>query len=171
MPRKTSKRRPPVRNDKRVKKYQGADMGPMERWQHTGRILEYTDIAGVMAARASEEHVLDKLVLFKLLDEIMRDAGLRLKEDYMMARMEEHISASYAGPRTSGTRDPENRFLRNDVEEAAYTRWRSAVKSVAQPFRNSVIHVCCMGGLPRVQELAKLKAGLRELAQFYRLFR
>lgn len=171
MPRKTIKRRSPVRSDKRLKKSHGADMGPSERWQHTGRTWEYTDIAGVMAARASEEHVLDKLVLFHILDENARDAGLRLKEDYVDARIEDRMSASYAGARTHGTRDPEHKFLRNDKEEAAYTRWRHALKNITVMNRNSVIHVCCMGGWPPVKELGKLKAGLQELARFYKLFR
>lgn len=163
-------RRSPVSRDKRFKQRSTSDFGTHERWQHSGRTMEYTETAGVFAARASEEHVLDKLRLMKLLDDVARDAGLKLHHDYHMAGIESRLTASYTANR--GMRgDAEARLLRNDVEEAAYQRWRNALRAVPPAMRDVVIHVACIGYAPSMMQVIKLKDGLFELARYYGLTR
>jgi hypothetical protein len=42
-------RRPPTASDKRFKNpRETTDTGPRERWQHSGRVLEFTEKAGIM---------------------------------------------------------------------------------------------------------------------------
>lgn len=163
-------RRSPVSSDKRFKQRGGSDYGTQERWQHSGRTLEFTETAGVFAARASEEHILDHLLLLKMLDEAAREAGLKLHHDYTMARIETRITASYASVRGSKG-DPEARCMRSDVEEAAYQRWRNALRAVPTEFRDVVIHVACIGHAPATMQLPKLQRGLFQLAKFYGLTR
>ncbi|NDE91309.1 MAG: hypothetical protein EB059_09290, partial [Alphaproteobacteria bacterium] len=155
---------------KRFKQRCASDFGTDERWQHSGRTLEYTEIAGIFAARASEEHILDHLVLMKLLDESARAAGLKLHHDYHVAQIEGRVVASYVSVR-SAPGDAEARLMRSDVQEAAYMRWRNALRAVPAAMRDIVIHVCCIGHAPRVMQLVKLKEGLFQLARFYGLVR
>ncbi len=163
-------RRSPVSRDKRFKQRSASDFGTTERWQHSGRTLEYTETAGVFAARSSEEHILDKLFLMKLVDESARDAGLKLHHDYHLAGIEARLTSSYSSIR--GTRgDAEARLLRNDVEEAAYQRWRNALRTVSPIMRDVVIHVSCIGYAPSMMQLIRLKDGLFQLARFYGLTR
>ncbi len=163
-------KRAPVSRDKRFKQRSGSDFGTMERWQHSGRTLEYTETAGVFAVRASEEHILDKLVLMKLVDELARDAGLKLHHDYHLARIETRLTASYSSIR-GAPGDAEARFVRSDVQEAAYQRWRSALRAVSPAMRDVVIHVSCIGHAPSMMQLIRLKDGLFQLARYYGLAR
>jgi hypothetical protein len=75
-------RRRPVSTDKRFRKKNNGDYGTPERWQHSGRILEMTERAGILAARVTEEHIVDVLVLRGLLDRSQSDAAFRLKLDF-----------------------------------------------------------------------------------------
>ena len=62
-------RRRPAATDRRFRKpLNSSDFGPPERWQHSGRLLEQTEKPGHFAARATEEHVVDVLVLRGVLD-------------------------------------------------------------------------------------------------------
>lgn len=160
-------RRAPVSRDKRFKRLSGSDLGPCERWQHSGRALEFTESAGVFAARATEEHVLDRLVLLGLADEKAREAGLKLHQDYVLARISERVTASYSPVRSRGGDSP--RFERSTHEEAAYQRWRKALAGVELSMRDVTIHVCCLGHLPELRQLARLAEGLRQLARYYGL--
>jgi hypothetical protein len=158
-----------VSRDKRFRPRPLCDHGPPERWQHTGRTLEYTEDAGIFAARASEEHVLDKLVLMHIVDEPAREAGLKLRHDYLMARIEERIAASYSSVRVGG--DPQRRLERNAAQEAAYQRWRSGLAATPVPTRDVLVHVCCVGHAPALAQLARLVLGLKHLAKYYGLAR
>lgn len=168
MARKT--RRAPVSRDKRFRRAHAADTGTPELWQHTGRVWEYTDTAGVFAARATEEHVLDRLFLMKLVDEFAREAGLKLHQDYVLARIEARLTSAYTSVRVKG-HDAEARLERSAVEEAAYQRWRAAIARVPQEARDIVIHVCCIGHPPVLGQLARMKDGLFHLARHYGLVR
>ncbi len=163
-------RRPPVSRDKRFKQRTSSDYGTAERWQHSGRTLEYTDTAGVFAVRVSEPHVLDHLLLMKVIDEPARDAGLKLHHDYHVAGIEARVTASYTSTRSSKG-DAEARVLRSELQEAAYQRWRNALRLIAVAQRDVVIHVACLGHAPRMMQLNGLKDGLVQLARFYGLKR
>ncbi len=161
-------RRSPVSRDKRFKQRAASDYGTDERWQHSGRTLEFTETAGIFAVRVSEPHILDELMGRKLLDEQARDAGLRLYHDYHVSGIEARVTASYASVRGAKA-DAEARLLRNEMEEAAYQRWRNALRAIASPTRDVVIHVACLGHVPRVEQLNHLKEGLVQLARYYRI--
>ena len=71
-------RRFPVSSDKRFRKLPGGgDHGTPERWQHSGRALELTERAGVLAVRVTEEHIIDVLAMRRLLDEVQVQAGFK----------------------------------------------------------------------------------------------
>ena len=162
MPRKP--RRPPVSRDKRFKRPSASDSGPPERWQHSPRTIEFTETAGVFAVRAVHQHVLDRLV--PLIGEAAREAGLKLHEDYHIARIEERVSASLS-PVRGVKGDPQQRFMRTAGQEAAYARWRSALLCMPLEMRDIVIHVACVGQVPSIMQLARLKHGLVKLAKHY----
>jgi hypothetical protein len=163
MPRKY--RRPPVASDKRFKRHR-ADSGPPERWQHSRQSVEYTEDAGVFAARSQQEHILDRLVLLGMITEAGREAGLKLHRDYNIARVEEAVSMSFSPVRVRSG-DPQRRLERSDFEEAAYRRWRLALKPLPVLSRDVVIHVACVGCWPAIEQLGKLKQGLEILARYY----
>lgn len=163
-------RRSPVSRDKRFKQRNTSDFGTSERWQHSGRTLEYTETAGIFAVRASEEHILDKLVLMKVVDEVGRDAGLKLHQDYHIARIETRLTSSYSTIRNAPG-DAEARFLRSDAAEAAYQRWRNALRALPPTLRDVIIHVTCVGYAPSMMQLICLKDGLYKLAKYYGLTR
>ena len=126
-------RRRPVSTDKRFRKIYGkGDHGTPERWQHSGCTFELTDRAGILAARATEEHILDILGLKLLLNALQIEAGMKFKADYHAAAIAAHVTGSYSG--LSSARD----FFRaererTDAEEAAYRRWRAAVRELGLP--------------------------------------
>lgn len=146
----------------------GADRGPAERWQHSGRLLELTEQAGVLAARTLEEHPLDRLLLRRIIDVRGREAGLRLKAAYQAAHLDNRIIASYnvaRGMNAGGFQA----YERNDAEEAAYGRWRRALQAVGSAHGNVVLDVCCHDRLPSATALPALRHGLARLVDWYRL--
>jgi hypothetical protein len=163
-------RRSPVSRDKRFKQRSSSDFGSNERWQHSGRTLEYTETAGVFAVKASETHILDTLVLMKMIEEVGREAGLKLHHDYHLANIESRLTANYASVRSTPA-DAESRLMRSDMQEVAYQRWRSAVGALDAPCRDSVIHVTCVGCAPSLMQLNLLRKGLMQLAKYYGLDR
>lgn len=146
-----------------------ADHGPAERWQHGTRSLEVTDAAGVLAARVLEEHGLDRLVLRGVIDTALRDGGLRLRADYQAAHLEQRLTAQYqpSGGSGGGYRP----YERSDAEEAAYQRWRLAVRAVGIMDSKIVLAVCCHDQMPTSSCLGNLQRGLKRLAGFYGLWR
>jgi len=162
-------RRRPVATDRRFRKQAKlADHGPPERWQHSGRLLHATEKYGVLAARATEEHVIDILVLRGVLDSGQSAAAFKFKLDYQRAALAEHTTGGYNPVRVDvdrffGRRD------RNDFEEAAYQRWRNAVRQLGARLSPSVITVACYDMLPLPREIALLQQGLEKLVSWYRL--
>jgi hypothetical protein len=155
----------PVSTDKRFKR-RVAESGTAERWQHSGRVFEYTENAGVFVARATEEHVLDRLFLLKIIDEKAHEAGLRLHQDYCVARIEARATAHYESVGGNAP-DPEKRLERSEMQEAAYRRWRRALSVFKAVEQDALIHVACAGCFPTLTQAARLAPALQKLARFY----
>ena len=162
-------RRPPVSSDKRFRKMpKGGDSGPPERWQHSGRVLELTDRAGILAARATEEHILDILAMRRLLSALQVEAGLRFKADYHAAALAAHVTGSYSG--MSNARDFfRGEYERNEAQEAAYSRWKKAVRELGQRHGSAVIATVCHDAAPLSRDFAALQEGLEKLVALYRM--
>ncbi len=166
MPRKI--RRLIVSTDKRLRKRASGDFGPCERWQHSGCAFEVTDARGVVAARATEEHVLDILGLKKFLSILQIEAGLRFKADYHAAAIAKRVTGSYSG--APSARDFfRAEHERSDAEDAAYRRWRSAVREMGLRYSAAVIATVCHDELPMARNIPELQVGLDKLACWYGL--
>ena len=160
-------RRAPVASDRRFRlSRNSADHGTAERWQHSGRMLEITERAGVLAARALEENVLDVLVVRRWISATQREAALRFKLDYHAAGLEARLTSSYNPMRVAfspfGPWDE-----RSDAEEAAYQRWRKAVRAMGTPVSDMVITVVCHDRIPLQRRAVILQAGLEKLVKWY----
>lgn len=161
-------RRAAVGTDRRFRRAgAAADHGPPERWRHSGRVVVLTERAGVVAVRATEEHVLDALALRRCITEAQRDAGLRFRADYHAAGLEARVTGSYNPARTSfspfGAWDE-----RTDAEEAAYQRWRKALGALGAA-HDGVTMVACFGQMPPSGFVPALKIALAALARHYGL--
>ena len=160
-------RRAPVSTDKRFRRSTGGDAGPPERWQHSGRVLELTDRPGVLAVRATEEHILDVLLLKSILSALQVEAALRLKADYHAAGLSAHVTSAYTG--MSNARDFfRGEYERNDAQEYAYRRWRDAVRALAGQ-AGAVIATVCHDAPPLPRDTAALQLGLEKLTVWYRI--
>ena len=162
-------RRRPVASDKRFRhEAPRTDYGTPERWQHSGRTLELTDRAGILAARATEEHVLDSLVLCGLLDDSQRAAGLKLRLDYQRAALAAPVTSQYSpvGGRAAGMQPGRER---NELEEMAYRRWRHALKELGIVLARPVLVTVCHDEWPQPGEIRLLQQGLEKLAKIYGL--
>jgi hypothetical protein len=166
----TKKCRRPVSTDKRFRRKlcDSADHGTRERWQHSGYTLELTDHAGVLAARATEEHILDILGLKLLLNALQINAGMKFKADYMAAAIASRTTGSYSG--ISSARDFfRAEHERSDAEEAAYARWRGAVHELGLRYGTAVIETVCHDAPPRPRDIPDLQDGLNILAAWYKM--
>jgi len=159
------RRRAPVSSDKRFKKY-AADSGPMERWQHSGRVLEHTEIAGVFVARATESHALDHLLQARSISPEEHEAGMRFHSDFVLARIEDRVAVSFSSARGSKG-DPHGKLERNHAQEAAYYRWRRALAAVHPVLQDSLIHVACIANAPSPAQLLRCRLALEKLVKFY----
>lgn len=171
LPKSSKSRRParraPVATDRRFKKSSHAsDTGPRERWQHSGRVLEFTEQAGMLAARATEEHVIDTLVERRILDERQRLAAMKFKLDYQRAGLAPHVTGSYT-PIRRGEDVFYHERERSDIQEAAYQRWRNAVRELGLRCSDAVISTACHDLLPVPRKLVALQKGLELLAEWY----
>ena len=166
MPART--RRRPVSTDKRFRKHTNADHGTPERWQHSGRVLEMTERAGILAARVTEEHVIDVMLLKGLLDCSQSDAALRLKLDFQRAGLAANTISRY-NPERSKTDYFRGGRERNDAEEAAYQRWRNAVRELGLSFSCAVIATVCHDETPKPDEIPLLQKGLDQLVDWYKM--
>jgi len=144
------------------------DLGPVQRWQHAGRILEPTRAKGGLRARAMEESVLDALTLRRVLSPLQRQAGLRLRADFLAAGMGAHLAASYNPASVVFSVDGAFRD-RSDREEEAYQRWRIAVKAVGGALVDVIVSVACCDEAPAPEHEAFLKIGLAKLVLHYGL--
>ncbi len=162
-------RREPVASDRRFRSNRVvADYGPDERWQHSRRALELTERAGIMAARATEEHLLDALVMRGVITCVQREAALRLKLDFRRAGLEERLIGSYNPSRT--TFSPFGSWNeRTDAEEAAYRRWRNALCAMGKDDCDPVMTIVCYDVMPDAQAINRVCAGLQKLVKWYRM--
>jgi C4-dicarboxylate-specific signal transduction histidine kinase len=163
-------RRQPAATDRRFRAAAPfpADHGTPERWQHSGRTLELTESAGILAARATEEHIVDTLVLRGLIAPVERDAALRFKLDYQSAALEARITARYS-PASSARDFFAAIHERSEAEEAAYRRWRNALREVGKICANAVISTVCHDRMPGPLALPNLQTGLKRLVDWYGL--
>jgi hypothetical protein len=144
----------------------GGDHGTIERWQHSGRVLQVTDRAGIFASRATEEHVLDVLALRRLVDEQQVEAGLRFKADYHAAALSAHVTGSYSG--MSNMRDFfRGEYERTDAQEAAYRRWKNAMRALGARHGAAVVATLCHDAPPQPRDLPVLQEGLEKLVLWY----
>jgi hypothetical protein len=162
-------RRRPVASDRRFRSNRPvADYGTNERWQHSGRMLEPTERRGILAARATEEHIIDIMVVRGILTPRQREAAFRFKLDYQSAALTVHVTSSY-NPLSGGGDYAAGGRERSDAEEAAYQRWRNAVRALGLRFSGIVITAACHDLLPGPRDLILLQSGLERLAGLYRL--
>lgn len=162
-------RRQPVGTDRRFRRGQEtADYGAPERWQHSRRALEATERAGVWAARALEEAIVDVLALRGWISLRQRQAALHFRRDYHSAGLQERLAGSYSSTRVAfspfGPWDE-----RTEPQEAAYRRWRHAVRAIGIVYSDLVITVACHDAIPAQQRVPALREGLEKLAKWYRL--
>lgn len=174
-------RRHPVSTDRRLKEnalritLEGLgeasfvpDCGPAERWQHSGRVLELTDQAGVVASRSIEECVLDILHMQQHITKQQLRAALRFKDDFINADLGAHLVGSYNPARVTssyyaGCDD------RTDAQEVAYRQWRGAVAEIGDMLCDCVITVVCHDIPPSPAHILPLQIGLIRLARYYRI--
>ena len=106
-------RRRPVASDRRFRSQRLlADHGTQERWQHSGRTLEPTERQGVLAAKATEEHIIDTLVMRGVITARQREAAFRFKLDYQSAALTAHVTSSYNPLSGGGDYNPQGRRAR-----------------------------------------------------------
>lgn len=145
-----------------------SDHGTQERWVHSGRVFEPTQEAGVLTARALEEHILDRLYLTGFISKMQLDAAMRFKRDYDAAGMGAHLTGSYSPIRNafsvySGWDE------RSDDEEKAYQRWRNAMRFLKGHLGDLVVSVVCYEQLPSAKEAHFVRCGLKVLVKIYGL--
>ncbi len=167
----SKRRRWRVATDKRLKnkQYGGAggkadrpDHGPAERWQHSHKTMIPTEQSGRMAARAENACVLDMLLAQALIDDQQHEAGLKLKGDAFLARVEPRQIMNYA-PQLSSNGVSLAEI--SAVREAAHARFVRAVRIVGICASDAVVTVCCLNQLPR--RIHDLQTGLTRLAAYY----
>ncbi|MDD3289082.1 MAG: DUF6456 domain-containing protein [Alphaproteobacteria bacterium] len=158
-----------VSSDRRFKKPpSGVDHGTLERWQHSSRIMEITERAGVLAARAGEENILDVLLARGWIGAVEREAGMKFRLDYHMAGLEVRVVGSYS-PARGGVNNFSVMDERTDAEEAAYQRWRNAMRVLGPALNDLVMTVACHDQWPASQQTLRVKRGLMVLAKWYRV--
>ncbi len=163
--------RRPVSSDLRFKiPAASGDLGPLERWQHAGRMLEPIkhNLQGGVHARTIEESVLDVLHIKKAITSLQRHAALRLRADFLAAGMGAHLVASY-NPAPLGFSISSAFRDRSEKQEEAYQRWRVAVKSVSGALIDVVVSTACCDEMPAPEHEAFLKVGLAKLVLHYGL--
>lgn len=170
MPVSRKSRRRPVSTDKRFKKKYGLiDTGPLERWQHTGRLLVQPALQSAYVAKVSEEHIVDIMVTKGLLTETQSAAAMRLKADFQLAGLTIRTIGRYA-PLISDQPDHfRGRPDRSEAAEAAYRRWRCAVKEIGNRAGAVVVDTACYDHAPNLTGIALLQEGLKKLADWYGL--
>ena len=146
------------------------DCGPLQRWQHAGRMLHLTEYGNGLAARVSEEHVMDVLVMKGILTDTQCKAAFKLKRDFKNAGLDAHVTGSYSPVRTK-IDWPSGAPERTDAQEAAYRRWRDAVREMGLRFSNVVLETACHDCMPSRADVLALQQGLDSLVRWYRLSR
>ena len=87
--------------------------------------------------------------------------------DYHRAGMEARVVGSY-NPARSAFSPFSGWDERDEVEEAAYRRWRGGMKAMGV-FGGVVENVACHDAMPCAAQVAALRAGLGLLVGYYRM--
>ena len=149
-------------------KVEKPDYGPPERWQHSGRVFEQTKESDFFTARATEEHIVDILVLMRILTYHQSAAAFRLKLDFQLAGLEAAITAPYnpiSAEIDEGYEVPE----RSPYQEAAYQRWRNALRMLGSELSDPVLATVCLDHTPMPGKVPLLQRGLDRLVDWYHL--
>lgn len=161
-------RRFPVSRDKRFKRPTEPDFGPPERWQHSGRLLQRVDATST-AARATTECTLDLLHEQGRVTPKMWQAGIKLRRDYLLARVEPRTVMRYAPTFVRGNPQASGPFDRSEKEELAYKRWRQALQIVGVGLNDALVTVCCLDLRPHPRQHRDLIEALDALVKHYRI--
>lgn len=145
------------------------DSGSPERWQHGGHELVLTGPEGSVALRALQECALDRWLALGAITAPEHEAGLALRRDYVVGRVSLYAQRSYDGVRgpTPGAAWQSPGERRGDVAEAAYQRWRAAIRAVGLRAGQVLIAVCCEDGVLAWSQRESLRAGLQALIVHY----
>ena len=146
-----------------------ADHGPEERWQHGQRELVLTRYAGVLAARALEECALDRWLMVGAISPSEHEAGLQLRRDYVAGQVPAQVTNPYSGLRFGrGGAWRHQAERRSEKAEAAYQRWRAAIRAVGPVASVVLIAVCCEDGALAWQRRFELRDALQLLERCYK---
>jgi hypothetical protein len=152
---------------RRISSEPRADYGAPERWQHSGRTLELTERAGLLAARALEEHLLDTLCVAQQITSVQREAGLSFLALFRAAGLEPRVTGSYNPVRLGcvfGAWDE-----RSDEEDAAHARWQKLLRAMGPALSSVAIDVICFEARPTKGAFVRLLKALDFLASWFRV--
>lgn len=146
-----------------------ADYGTAERWQHSRRELVLTENAGIYAMRAGDECALDRWLGAGVITADEHEAGMKLRRDYHHGRVAQLAQRVYDGVRapTPGAGWHSRAELRDDVSEAAYRRWRTAIRAMGMRLSPLLIAVCCEDGALAWSRRGELRFALQQLHKHY----
>lgn len=145
-----------------------ADYPTAERWQHSRRQLVVLEQGHVLAVRSEDECMLDRWLGAGAISADEHAAGIRLRSDYHQGRVPMLAHQVYEGTRSAtlgGWQSPGE--SRSNGAEAAYRRWRHAIRAVGQRAASLLIGVCCEDGALAWTRRDELRAGLQKLQQHY----
>lgn len=157
-----------VSSDKRFKPVETADIGPAERWQHSGRLFQQVDASGTTVAKVSTECQLDVLHEKGQVTPRMWKAGLKLRRDYIRAKVEPRTVMHYAPTAVRGKQGM-TQFDRSEKEELAYKDWRIALQVVGVGLSDALVSVCCLDLKPQPRQQRDLIDALDALVRHYKL--
>lgn len=137
------------------------DRGPDQPLERGERLIGLAVDPGgqrVVAVRAVAESKLDVYALRGAITGDQRDAGLRLRADWMLAGGQGRVTASYAGRTSRGPEELTDRRL------DARRRWQAAIAAVGVELSDVTVSVCCQndwaGSSRRISALRRALACL-----------
>ncbi len=146
-----------------------ADLGPRERYARPGRPRLERAPGGGVRARVLTQDALERYFRRGQLgpgdaaaNRRRRDAGLRLRRDWMRAGLEASVTGGYAELVDGGERV--DRLARR---EDAYRAFRDAIRAVGPVAAGELVAVACLGDAVGRTGLEILRRGLAVLADFY----
>lgn len=156
-----------------------SDAGPLERYQHGDTILvEPGEDAGVVRRRVTTQTTLDRYFQRNQIDQRQYDAGLKLHRLWRAAAATPSVTMRY-GPRVPGRSGPGAAADITDRAAAAHGHLNEALRAVGIVLSGVVVHVCMTDGaaadwalakgLPKPDGIARLRAGLEALADWWRI--
>lgn len=145
------------------------DEGTAERWQHSRREMVLTGQAGIYAMRAQDECALDRWLGAGAISSEEHAAGMKLRSDYHHGQVSMMAQRVYDGVRApspgASWQSPAER--RSESAEAAYRRWRAAIRAVGMRLSPLLIAVCCEDGALAWPRRGELRLALQQLQAHY----